>query len=169
MIAKTDITEIIHLATGEAHLTWYLADELPEDTSLITQCSGYCLLNGKFAIVRKKNKTDWVIPGGKPDPGETPAKTFEREVWEEAYLKVKTPEIVGFHRIEIPDGSVIIQTRWLAEVESVEPFLAEHEIEKVKFVAPEEFGKYIPWWDASKSAGPEIEAAINKAKDRGLI
>ncbi|MHA7239737.1 NUDIX hydrolase [Arthrobacter sp. TMS1-12-1] len=49
-----------------------------------------CLLDrrGQLLLVRKRGTTLFMQPGGKPDPGETPAETGVRELFEELGLRV---------------------------------------------------------------------------------
>lgn len=44
--------------------------------------------DGRLLLVRKAGTTAYMQPGGKPEPGETPAETLARELAEEVGLRV---------------------------------------------------------------------------------
>lgn len=52
----------------------------------------------------------WGVPGGKQEPGEDPAATVVREIFEETGIRAETIEHLGTHEIRMPHGSVRMKT-----------------------------------------------------------
>jgi 8-oxo-dGTP diphosphatase len=63
---------------------------------------------GRLLLIRRGHAPSrglWSLPGGRVEPGETPAQAVEREVLEETGLIVRAGEPVG--RVRIPAGAVV--------------------------------------------------------------
>jgi len=52
---------------------------------------------GRLLMVRERQDGGWTMPGGWVDVGDRPSYAVEREVWEEAGLKVKATRLVGVY------------------------------------------------------------------------
>lgn len=61
----------------------------------IITVTALCLLDhrGRLLLVRKRGTTLFMQPGGKPEPGETPAQTGVRELSEELGLEVPAADL----------------------------------------------------------------------------
>jgi len=55
---------------------------------------------GRLLLVRKRGTTAFMQPGGKPEPGETPAETLIRELEEELGLVVGEHQLTSLGRFE---------------------------------------------------------------------
>ena len=67
----------------------------------------------RLLMVLHADRRIWVLPGGCIDPGETPADTAVREVWEETGLHVEPVALRGVHsgpdfRVHYPNGDEAI-------------------------------------------------------------
>ena len=65
--------------------------------------------DGRVLLLRRADDDRWDLPGGATDPGETPARTAEREVQEESGLRVRATRVAGVFgggdfRRTYPDG-----------------------------------------------------------------
>lgn len=56
-------------------------------------------------LVKARDKNNWQLPGGRLEPGETPAQALIREVREETGLRASVGRLTGRYRRE--DGSVV--------------------------------------------------------------
>ena len=56
-------------------------------------------------LVKARDKNNWQLPGGRLEPGETPAQAVIREVKEETGLLAQVGRLTGRYRRE--DGSVV--------------------------------------------------------------
>jgi len=50
---------------------------------------------GKLLLIRRNDDGLWALPGGITDPGETLARTAQRELWEEAGLVGRVTQLLG--------------------------------------------------------------------------
>lgn len=76
----------------------------------VQPCVGAVVLDdaGRLLLVRRRNEPGrglWSVPGGRVEPGETPAGAAAREVREETGLDVRVGAEVG--RVRIPGDGVV--------------------------------------------------------------
>ena len=123
----------------------YITDELPAK-ELWGTAFGFVFSKDKILLIRLK-KRGWDIPGGKIDPGESPAQTVVREVQEEASARVRVEELIGIQELELfgtrPDGMlwphpVSTQIFFLCQLETLEPFHKNIESSERGFFSPQE-------------------------------
>ena len=87
-----------------------MADRSSPQNRPVVPCVGAIVhdTEGRLLVVRRRNDPGrglWSVPGGRMEPGETPAAAVEREVWEETGLRVRAGAEVG--RVRIDGGAVV--------------------------------------------------------------
>ena len=95
-------------------------------------------------LIAKRRKGDrfagfWEFPGGKLEPGETPAECLARELSEELGIRVRVGTCLGTVRSSTP-GFAIKLTAYRVTHQSGSIRLQDHE--EVRWVSPEELGHY---------------------------
>jgi 8-oxo-dGTP diphosphatase len=64
------------------------------------------ILHSRYILlVKARDKSNWQLPGGRLEPGETPAQAVIREVKEETGLRARVGRLTGRYLRE--DGSVV--------------------------------------------------------------
>lgn len=58
---------------------------------------GAVFRDGKILMVKERADNGWTLPGGWVDVGDTPSGSAEREVLEEAGLKVRAEKVIGIY------------------------------------------------------------------------
>ncbi len=83
----------------------------------------------------------WDLPGGRPEPGEEPRATLDREMLEEACARVEDATLLGFMRgacIQGPEeGLIIVRSFWRASV-SLLKWQPRYEMKHRCLVRPDE-------------------------------
>ena len=79
---------------------------------------------GRILLTKRSDNGQWCLPGGAMDPGETVAETCEREVLEEAGLRVRVKRLVGIYShsdqlVVYPDGNKVQVVALHFEVEVI--------------------------------------------------
>lgn len=100
--------------------------------------------DGQILIQKRSDIALWGLPGGYYEPGEEPAETAMREVYEETGLKVKPTRLVGVYggdtfKYTYPNGDVVVATNIVFVCEIVGGTLNHHSEESLElcFVAPD--------------------------------
>ncbi|WP_299082723.1 NUDIX hydrolase [uncultured Ruegeria sp.] len=64
---------------------------------------GALIKDGRILLVRERSDGKWAMPGGFADIGSSPAENIEREVWEEAGLRVRARHLYALrHKARHP-------------------------------------------------------------------
>lgn len=100
-------------------VSWY-APMLPPPAGRPHGASALCLTADGNVVLVSEDGAAWVLPGGRPEPGEDWRQTLEREVLEEACATVEDATLLGFTRSECVRGHelglVLVRSQWLARV-----------------------------------------------------
>ena len=154
-------------------LLWVPDFKVTEETkSVITQVSGIIFdSEGNILITRSSPTSDWGIPGGHPEEGETIEKTLAREILEEVSLELANVKLLGAVQIsELNDPTVkpYYQIRMFAIVAKVLPLqvdIATNKIYERMFVPFIDLPKYVSWGDVGTAvfeAGHKISNELRK-------
>lgn len=121
-----------------------------------TQVSGY-VFNERGQLLIVKSGSNWTIPGGHPEVGESQLDTLNREIMEEACVTIKDIKYLG--AVEVVDGDgTYYQLRYTAMIDEVLEFDEKWETSERKFVDVDRLGEYIKWADGVMF-GRQVESA----------
>lgn len=100
---------------------------------------------GRLLTVRKRGTERFMHPGGKPEPGETPARTAARELAEELGLHVSPDELVHRGRVETPTANepgflLVAEVFAVPRAVDAAEVAAHAEIAELRWVDPAELG-----------------------------
>lgn len=100
-------------------VSWHPPAEEPAGTN--HGSAGICLTNAGDLVLVRWEGGSWMLPAGRPEPGETWEETLRREVMEEACAVVTSARLLGFGRSECvrgeEQGKILVRAFWRAEVE----------------------------------------------------
>ena len=102
----------------------------PGESGPVEVVAAVVVRQGRYLVGRrpraKRHGGLWEFPGGKVDPGETPADALRRELWEELELVVDRVQETLW---QAPDTAAGFRIRFVAATTSsdAEPRLLEHE------------------------------------------
>ncbi len=92
---------------------------------------------GRLLLVRKAGTTALMQPGGKPEPGESPAETLSRELDEELGLKIPPKQLrsLGVFRAAAANepGFVVVADVFAADIGAQHPVVAA-EIAELRWI-----------------------------------
>ncbi|MBP2547425.1 ADP-ribose pyrophosphatase YjhB (NUDIX family) [Neorhizobium galegae] len=74
---------------------------------------------GRYLLIRRRNPPSadlFAFPGGRGEPGETPADTAVREFFEETGIMAREPELFATYDLETRDTSGALQSHFFLSV-----------------------------------------------------
>lgn len=108
------------------------------------------------------------LPGGKPEGGEDPLSTLEREAWEESRVRLCTPHYLGYQRVEWK-GEVFAQLRYAALIDHFLPKAPDPATGRIYgrlWVPPPLVNYLLDWGNAGKG---QLTRAVREAHKLGAI
>jgi 8-oxo-dGTP diphosphatase len=103
----------------------------------VTAAGGVVVRDGLVALVHRPRYDDWTLPKGKLDNGESFEEAALREVEEETGLRARLLRELPSVSYEVRGRPKVVRY-WLMEVESDEGFVANDEVDEVRWVEPAE-------------------------------
>jgi 8-oxo-dGTP pyrophosphatase MutT (NUDIX family) len=108
-----------HLAGQDWLVSWHPPDDLPAGRA--HGAAGVCVADGNQLVLISPDGIHWGFPASRPEAGESFEETLQREMWEEACIRVISVRLLGFARGECVAGRevgvVLVRSYWRAEVE----------------------------------------------------
>ena len=96
--------------------------------------------DGRLLLIRRSDDGLWALPGGITDPGETLARTAQRELWEEAGLVGRVVELLGIFDSRLWQSEKRIHfyhAVFRVEVDDPQPRLTDESMAAAYFAADE--------------------------------
>ncbi|HEY7040237.1 MAG TPA: NUDIX hydrolase [Methylomirabilota bacterium] len=115
---------------------------------LLTPGVAAVIINDRGEVLLQLRSDDrrWGLPGGAMEPGEEPAETLVREVFEETALEVVPERIVGVYsgpdflvRYDNGDEAMIVSITFACRPARGEPRVNDDESLEIRYFAPDAF------------------------------
>ncbi|WP_298936988.1 NUDIX hydrolase [uncultured Ruegeria sp.] len=121
---------------------------------------GALIRDGRILLVRERSDGKWAMPGGFADIGSSPAENIEREVWEEAGLRVRARHLYALrHKALHPypaDARDFYKLFFLCDEVGANVPQTGTETSEVAFFAPDA----LPELSQTRNLQQDIEAAL---------
>lgn len=144
---KPKISTIIKTrSTCELKVEYFDTKDIVISDSDVHHVCAFAFCNKKLVLVYDANKDKWTPPGGSREIGETVKEATEREVKEEANMRVLFYQNIGYQKIYEPHRTTI-QTRSFCIVEPISDFISDPDgdITEIRLIDPSEYKKYFDW------------------------
>lgn len=122
------------------------------ELSPLNQCVGIVVNSedGRLLIVHSVKRSEWCIPGGKPEGRESLKAAARRELYEETSLQCRYDDLKFSHEVERDVKGVrwygtIFKVLYSRCVGSPQLQAVSKEIDGIMWVTPEEFEAYSPY------------------------
>ena len=109
----------------------------PEEAE-VKAAGGVVLRDGCIAVVHRPRYDDWSLPKGKLDPGESWEECALREVREETGLHCALAGELSHTSYTDRKGRAKVVRYWRMEIEHVDPFTPDDEVDELRWVEPGE-------------------------------
>ena len=111
--------------------------------------------DGLVLTVRKKSSDGFMMPGGKPEPGESPVQTACREVSEEIGL---TPDPVRMHYLGPLEAAALNESGFTVRAETFEYAPTDEQYEQLATLVPQAEIAELRWVDPAMARPSDIAA-----------
>ena len=111
--------------------------------------------DGLVLTVRKQGSDGFMMPGGKPEPGETPLQTACREVSEEIGL---TPDPVRMHYLGTLEAAALNESGFTVRAETFEYAPTDEQYEQLATLVPQAEIAELRWVDPAMARPSDIAA-----------
>lgn len=106
-------------------------------TEQVRAAGGVVARDGLVALVHRPRYDDWTLPKGKLDPGESFEEAALREIDEETGLRARLVRELPAVNYEVRGRPKVVRY-WLMEVESDPGFVANDEVDELRWLGPAE-------------------------------
>jgi ADP-ribose pyrophosphatase YjhB (NUDIX family) len=114
---------------------------LPAPSGTPWGSAGVCMVDNGDVVLVSSDGELWGLPGGRPEGNEDWRATLDREVFEEACVRVDDAKLLGFNKGVCTrgpeEGRVLIRSLWQARV-TMEPWEQHHEMISRLLVRPDQ-------------------------------
>ena len=111
--------------------------------------------DGLVLTVRKQGSEGFMMPGGKPEPGETPLQTACREVSEEIGL---TPDPARMHYLGSLEAAALNESGFTVRAETFEYAPTDEQYEQLASLSPRAEIAELRWVDPAMARPSDIAA-----------
>ena len=111
--------------------------------------------DGLVLTVRKRGSDGFMMPGGKPEPGETPVQTACREVNEEIGL---TPDPSRMHHRGLLEAAALNESGFTVRAETYEYAPTDEQYEQLATLVPQAEIAELRWVDPAMARPSDIAA-----------
>ena len=111
--------------------------------------------DGLVRTVRKQGSDGFMMPGGKPEPGETPLQTACREVSEEIGL---TPDPSRMHHRGLLEAAALNESGFTVRAETYEYAPTDEQYEQLATLVPQAEIAELRWVDPAMARPSDIAA-----------
>jgi GrpB-like predicted nucleotidyltransferase (UPF0157 family)/8-oxo-dGTP pyrophosphatase MutT (NUDIX family) len=142
----------IDIKTGKKYLFEYFDydDFSVLDKNKVTQCRAVAYVDGKICVVKNGKKNSWGLPGGTIENGESYKQCLDRELQEEANLKIISYKSLFYQKaIDLETGKFKYQLRYFVIAEKIGEFVSDPAgtVTEVKFIDWKEYKNFEIWND----------------------
>ena len=106
-------------------------------TDQVRAAGGVVARDGLIALVHRPRYDDWSLPKGKLDDGESFEEAALREIEEETGIRARLVRELPETQYEVRGRPKVVRY-WLMEVESDPGFVANDEVDELRWLAPAE-------------------------------